>query len=80
MPEYKVRWEIDVEADSPRQAAILARKIQLDPTNLATVYDVYNEDTLRKTGEAVGEEIDLLGLPLAEVMPLRTPRKIKRKP
>jgi len=31
MPEFRVRWEIDVEADTPRAAAEAAQKTQRDP-------------------------------------------------
>jgi hypothetical protein len=42
MKSYTVRWEIDVEADSPEEAAARVLKIQRnnDPANLATVFDV----------------------------------------
>ena len=40
--EYRVVWEVDVTAASPRQAAVQARALQLDPTNIATIYDVYD--------------------------------------
>ncbi len=37
---YRVAWLIDVEADSPQEAAVNARQIQLDPESLATVFEV----------------------------------------
>lgn len=37
---YRVRWEIDIEAGSEWEAAEKARAIQLDPTNIATVFNV----------------------------------------
>lgn len=40
MPEYHVTWEIDLEADSPREAADHALAIQRDPDSTATVFDV----------------------------------------
>lgn len=30
MPEFRVRWEIDVDADTPREAAHKATEIQVD--------------------------------------------------
>ena len=45
MAQYRILWEIDVEADSPREAAQEARNIQLDPTSEAVVYTVYHEAT-----------------------------------
>lgn len=38
MANYYIIWEIDVEADSAREAAELARDIQLDPASTATVF------------------------------------------
>lgn len=40
MPEYRVLWEIDVDADSPREAAEKARAIQKNPASHATVFYV----------------------------------------
>ncbi len=44
MSEYTVTWEIDLNADSPVQAAKLARKFQLDPQSWATVFSVVDAD------------------------------------
>ena len=52
MTEYRVTWEIDVEAATPRDAAVQARRIQCDPRSLATVFTVR-----RSTGDEI--EIDL---------------------
>lgn len=38
--EYTVIWEIDIEAESPEQAAEKALEIQRDPSSTATVFDV----------------------------------------
>lgn len=42
MNDYQVRWEIDMEADSPEEAAAKALIVQRDndPANVATVFDV----------------------------------------
>lgn len=40
MTEYRVRWEIDLEAESPRDAAEMALLIQRNPDAIATVFDV----------------------------------------
>lgn len=40
MPMYLVRWEINIEADTPREAAEQARNIHADPESIATVFDV----------------------------------------
>lgn len=38
--EYRISWEIDVDATSPEDAARKARAIQLDPESVADVFDV----------------------------------------
>jgi hypothetical protein len=38
--EYRVTWEIDVHAKSPREAAREALRIQRDPESIATVFSV----------------------------------------
>jgi hypothetical protein len=47
MKTYLVRWEIDIEADSPEEAAARALMIQRDndPANTATVFDVAEPGT-----------------------------------
>ena len=37
---YVVKWEIDLEADSPEEAARLALAIHRKPDSIATVFDV----------------------------------------
>jgi hypothetical protein len=39
--EFRVIWEIEIEADSPKEAAQEARMIQLTPGMSATVFDVW---------------------------------------
>lgn len=41
---YRVRWEIDIEATSPEEAAELARDAQY-PGSMATVFDVYEDQS-----------------------------------
>lgn len=40
MAMYRVRWEIDVEAETPYEAAVAARKAQVRPGTIATVFEV----------------------------------------
>ena len=40
---YRVTWEIDIEADSPREAAELARACQVRPGTTAVVFDCADE-------------------------------------
>jgi hypothetical protein len=42
--EYRVTWTIDLEAESPLEAAKLSREIQLDPNSIATHFVVSDED------------------------------------
>jgi hypothetical protein len=53
MKTYHVVWEIELDADSPLEAAKLARAAQLDPCNtfaaFFSVYDYVGDET-------VGEE------------------------
>jgi hypothetical protein len=39
--EFRVIWEVEIEADSPLEAAQQARAIQLTPGMSATVFDVW---------------------------------------
>lgn len=38
--EYRVSWEIDITADSPEEAAVNAREIQLSRQSTTNVFDV----------------------------------------
>lgn len=58
MRTYAVTWEMeDLDAETPREAAEIALKIQRDPTSMATVFDV----TDAETGETV--RVDLEQMP-----------------
>lgn len=41
--EYLVTWQIEIEADTARQAAQAALKVQRDPRSHATVFDVSDD-------------------------------------
>jgi len=44
----RVVWEVDVDADGPREAAEEALRMQRNPESTATVFDVTNErETVR---------------------------------
>lgn len=55
MAEYTVVWEIQVDAESPEEAARKAKRLQARPDTTADVYEVHAPD-----GKA--EEIDLSAL------------------
>jgi hypothetical protein len=40
MPLHRVTWEIDIDADSARAAALRAQEIQRNPETSATVFKV----------------------------------------
>jgi|GEM_PF-3251141 hypothetical protein len=44
MTSYSVNWQIDIEAESPVEAARQALKIHRDRNSTATVFDIYDED------------------------------------
>lgn len=44
METYRVEWLIDIDAESPEEAAAIALKIQRDRTSLATFFSVYGPD------------------------------------
>lgn len=45
MNQYKVIWEIEIDAPSAEAAAEQAREFQLDPNSHATVFKVVQEST-----------------------------------
>ena len=53
--EFRVRWEIDIDADSPEAAARQALEIQRDPNSLATIFEVKWRDPDNVYGSAHGK-------------------------
>lgn len=53
MPEYRVTWSIDVDAETPEDAANEARSAQLAPDSLATVFEVTDEAGNTETVDVV---------------------------
>lgn len=43
MQRYRVNWVIDLEADTPEEAALAALAIQRNPESIATVFDVTDD-------------------------------------
>ena len=41
---YEVTWVIELDAESPADAARLAREVQLDPTSMAHTFEVRRTD------------------------------------
>lgn len=44
MPDYRVRWEIDLLASDPVEAARQALAAMRDPTSIATCFEVYSAE------------------------------------
>ena len=42
---YQVTWIIDIDADTPREAALRALAIQRDPNSIAQVFEVSEPDS-----------------------------------
>ncbi len=60
LADYRVRWEIDLSANSHVNAAHQARQVQLRPESLATVFDVLRRDgSTDQLDWSLAEEIDL---------------------
>lgn len=53
--EYFVSWTIDICADSPEEAAQMAREFQLDPESLATMFCVKDKATNKATAIDLSE-------------------------
>jgi hypothetical protein len=53
---YHVVWEIDIYAQSPREAAKEAQAIQQDTDSTATVFDVTEEDGHKTVRIDLGED------------------------
>lgn len=46
---YLVRWEIDIDANTPEEAAAKAAEIQADPESIATHFEVVDQcDPMRR--------------------------------
>lgn len=45
--QFKVKWEIDIIANSPQEAAMIALEIQRDDESTALDFDVYDKDGLK---------------------------------
>ena len=63
MTEFRVMWEIDIDADTPEEAARKALAIQRDPTSSAVVFNVVSSlDSLTTVNpeNIPWQEIDLI--------------------
>ncbi len=60
MPQYRVSWTADLDADSAEAAARLALDIQRDPSSIATVFAVTRKYESGRLGEP--QHVDLTEL------------------
>jgi hypothetical protein len=59
MPDYKVAWVIEIDADNPQGAARQALAIMRDPASIATVLTVTDDQGNRVDVDLLGQERDL---------------------
>jgi len=52
----RVKWEIDVDARTAKEAAIKALEIQRDPRSIATVFDVQHKGKTVRVDLSVKKE------------------------
>jgi hypothetical protein len=86
MTEFTVTWSIDVEADTPEDAAREAQAIQRDPDSSATIFRVTptndpeggeNIDVVRERGDSPdADRLKRLEREFAEVMAEPIPREL----
>ena len=56
MATFCVTWTIDIDAETPEEAAREALKVQRDPQSTATFFDVSDND-----GHDFGIDLEILG-------------------
>ncbi len=61
MTAYSVNWRIEIEAESPVEAARQALEIHRDPNSTATVFDVYDEQGNCACVDLLGTEENRMG-------------------
>lgn len=63
MTTYRVVWEIDIDADTPKEAAEEALRIQRDPESIAIFFKVATRNEFFADEIVLGpfQEIDLFG-------------------
>jgi hypothetical protein len=63
MEHYLVTWDIDIDADSPKEAAEKALVIQRDPESVATVFRIEDDDRNSHTVDLDEEPVFWLHAP-----------------
>jgi len=67
MAVFRVKWEMDFEADDATDAAKQALGVQRDPESIATVFNVQATQGGRKTGKAVSVDLSFDGMEVNSV-------------
>ena len=62
MAEYLIRWEINIDADSPEEAARIALEIQRDPASQATIFTAYEDNDETRPAVTVNPEAVMVDL------------------
>jgi hypothetical protein len=65
--EFRVIWEIDIDADSPMEAAQEARAVQLRPDTTATVFNVWEHAGTMHSVDLAAQTTQLDGAELVAV-------------
>ena len=60
MPTYNLVWEIEIDAETPLEAARKALEYQRDPGSEATVFDVVEEDGKVTQVDLLNEEMAIV--------------------
>lgn len=47
MKTYTVDWSIDIDAETPEEAARIAKEIQLDSKSIANFFTVFDGESIR---------------------------------
>ena len=69
MPNYTVNWAINIDADTPEEAARNARDVQLRPDSIATVFTVAADGRAVAVDLTMGDTTPVSDTtPFAEVM------------
>lgn len=75
MSEYRVVWEIDVDAESYEEAAKEAFNIQRDPDSTATVFTVIDSEAYQGGEPEAKKEIDIQDMIEDQIYPNRGNRR-----
>jgi hypothetical protein len=59
--EFRVIWEIEIEAENPKEAAQIAREVQLMPDMPATIFEVWDHARQKMSRLDLAEPIGRLG-------------------